>query len=729
VAILGLSRRDPNVEEAFVAVRLLLETVARERALLVVFDDVQWAATTFLDLVEYLRHSVHGLRLLVVCMARPELNDVRPALTEGGQVLTVGPLDDQASVLLIERMLHASLPVELSGRIVEAAEGNPLFVEELIRMLIDDGTLGKENGVWKALSPVEDFAVPPTIQAILGARLDRLGETERAVIETASVIGETFSRAAVLELCCDSVPGELGDELEALERKGLIRAWSASDLEDEDSFRFGHVLIRDAAYAGLLKEARSQVHRRLAGWLEETTKASTYEEIIGFHLEQAYRHRSELGPPDQAALGLAARASGYLASAGRRASARGDISAADGLLSRALSLLPPGDRARSALAIDFAEVMYDMGRFNEADQLIEEAIDAPKLHRRSALIYRSSFLRLKLRLVTDPEGIADQARRELEQAIPALEQAEDERSLARALLLKAELDNWACRFVEMEASARRGLEYARRSGDERAEADLLFQLLMALQMGPTPVADVIAEAEARLREAEGRPNVEGMVLGILGWSCAVLGQFDDARELSNRAKAILEEFRGDLTLAGGAPQVDAEIEMLADNPAAAERELRRGYEDLRRMGERSFLSTVAALLSTALHAQGKDAEAERLSHEAEEAAASDDVASQILWRTARARILAARQQLDEAERLARGAVALAEDIDAYFRADAFVALAEVQRGGPHPDNPGDLIQRALAVYLAKGNIVAAQKTRRLLDRLPESETQITFTET
>lgn len=717
VAVLGLSRRDPNVEETFLAVRLLLETVARARSLLVVFDDVQWGATTFLDLLEYLRNNARGHGLLVLCMARPELNDVRPALTEAGEVLTVGSLDDESSVLLIEQMLHASLPPEVSRRVVEAAEGNPLFVEELIRMLIDDGTLGKENGAWKALRPIEDFTVPPTIQAILGARLDRLEQSERIVIETASVIGETFSGAALRELCSESVQGDLEDELQALERKGLIRAWSATDVQDEDSFRFGHVLIRDAAYAGLLKEARSEVHERLAGWLERTTTGSTYEEIIGFHLEQAYRHRSELGPLDQPALELASRASGYLASAGRRASARGDISAAEDLLSRALSLLPPDDRSRSALALDLAEVRYDLGKFNDADELIEEAIDASQLHRQSAPLYRSSFLRLKLRLITDPEGIADEARRELEQAIPALERVKDERSLARALLLRADLDNWACRCAEMEASARRGLEYARRSGDERAEADLLFQLLIALQMGPTPVAQVIAEAEALLTEAEGRPNVEGVALGTLGLSCAMLGDFDEARELSNRAKALLAEFRGELTLAAGAPQVDAEIELLADNPAAAERELRTGYQRLKKMGERSFLSTIAALLSRAQHALGKAAEAERLSQEAEETAASDDVASQILWRTARARILAGRQQLGEAERLARAAVSLAEDIDAYFRADAFVVLGEVYCARAHPDKAGDLIQRGLVVYEAKGNVVAAQKTRLLLERL------------
>ncbi len=303
-------------EELFLIVRKLLETLAREQPLLVVFDDVHWADPTFLDLVDHVSDLSRDAPILLVCLARPDLLDQRPGWGGGKLNATsvlLEPLAEEDCERLISSFLGQSeLEQEARSRILEAAEGNPLFVEEMLEMLIDDGLLERNNGSWVASRDLSEVAVPPTIQALLAARLDRLSDEERAVAQRGAVEGKVFHHGAVSELAPESIRRRLSAHLLSLVRKELVRPYEA-EFAGEDAYRFRHLLIRDAAYQSLSKADRAQLHERFASWLEGRLGGADedYEEILGYHLEQAYRCRVELGSPDDGQKGAKPSRSGW----------------------------------------------------------------------------------------------------------------------------------------------------------------------------------------------------------------------------------------------------------------------------------------------------------------------------------------------------------------------------------------------------------------------------------
>src|SRR6266545_4027650 len=290
-AAVGMADDEVSPEEAFWAVRKLFEALAREQALVIVFDDLHWAEPTFLDLVEHLADWSREAPILLLCLARPELLDARPAWG-GGKLnatsLFLEPLSEDETERLIDN-LPVRLADEMRTRIRTAAEGNPLFVEQMLAMLTDEEEVGAE------------LEIPPTIQALLAARLDRLPPAERATLERAAVIGKEFSRAMIEELGGDAAA------LPALVRKELIRP-DRSALGPDDGFRFLHLLVRDAAYESISKELRAELHERFASATER--QRSEYDEIIGYHFEQAHRYREQLGMIDEE---LARRAASRLA--------------------------------------------------------------------------------------------------------------------------------------------------------------------------------------------------------------------------------------------------------------------------------------------------------------------------------------------------------------------------------------------------------------------------------
>ena len=367
-------------DETFWAVRKLFEAQARERPLVVVFDDLQWAAPTFLDLVEHIADWSRDAPIFLVCLARPELLDGRPRWSGGkfnATSVLLEPLNEAESGELVGNLLgRAQLAGEVRARVMNAAEGNPLFVEEMLAMLIDDGLLERSNGDWVPTGDLATVTVPPTIQALLSARLDRLGPIERAVSERASIEGKVFHRGAVVELSSEEIRSEVGSHLAALVRKELVRPDHAQ-FPGEDAFRFRHQLIRDAAYDAMSKELRAELHEQFAAWLENAAgdRVLEYEEILGFHLEQAYRYRTELAPVDDAARDLASRAAERLSSAGMHAGVRGDMAAAADLLDRAVSLLPNDDARRRALFPELLHATIERGQLSRASAILTEAFE------------------------------------------------------------------------------------------------------------------------------------------------------------------------------------------------------------------------------------------------------------------------------------------------------------------------------------------------------------------
>ena len=307
---IGLLGGAAPAEEIAWAAGRLVAAIARRRPLVLLLDDLHWAETVFLDLVDQLVTSSRAAPLFVLGLARPELLERR---ADPGQVVRLDSLDDADTARLIEELLgDADLPDDASDRIVEAAGGNPLFVEELLAMLVDDGVLRREDGGWVPIRDLSDVAIPLTIDALLGARLDRLDDGARMTIERASIEGQVFHRNSVVALSEEQLRPRVPAELERLTALEFIRSAQAAFAGDA-AYRFRHILIRDAAYARTTKKLRAELHERLADRLAHATeaRADEFEEIVGHHLEQAYRYREELGPLDEQARSSApARRSG-----------------------------------------------------------------------------------------------------------------------------------------------------------------------------------------------------------------------------------------------------------------------------------------------------------------------------------------------------------------------------------------------------------------------------------
>jgi class 3 adenylate cyclase len=348
------------------AIGRLFDELARQRPLVVVFDDLHWAEPTFLDLVEAVAEQSRDAPILLLCMARPDLLEVRPAWADEDQNATrllLSPLSADESERLITNLLGApELADEVRTRISDAAEGNPLFVEEMVAMLIDQGLLLRRNGSLASSGDLSRISLPPTIQSVLAARLDRLGREERAVLERGSVEGKVFHRSAVLELSPAPDRPRLDGRLRQLVQQEFLQPGRA-DFADEKAFRFRHQLLRDVAYESLSKGMRAELHERFAGWLEEKTgeRAEEFGEMLGYHLQQAYRYRADLGPVDERGRELATRAASRLGSAGLRAHARGDMWGAGNLLSRALGLLPKDSVARPVLLPKLDDALFETG--------------------------------------------------------------------------------------------------------------------------------------------------------------------------------------------------------------------------------------------------------------------------------------------------------------------------------------------------------------------------------
>jgi|SRR5215211_272776 len=380
---LGLSEMAAYPTEIAWAVRKLLEVSAEEQPLVVLLEDVHWAEPTFLELVRYLAATIRGVPVLIVAVARTELLEAHPefaAGAAGARGVELQPLSQAESSALVEHLIgDTAAAADLSGRAFAAGGGNPLFVEELVHMVVDEH---QRKGGDEGLSGIGDLSalsVPPTIHALLAARLDRLEAAERDVVEAAAVVGRSFGGGAVLELGRGDDRSELDRRLSALASKDLIQP-DGGRFAGEETFSFKHVLLRDVAYQRILKEVRSDLHERFANWLERATgeRASEYDEILGYHLERAHRYLSQLGPVDARGRELAGRAAARLGSSGRRALARGDIPPAVGLLERAISLLPDDDPARRDLTLKLGIALAETGQLTRADGLLHDRIAAER---------------------------------------------------------------------------------------------------------------------------------------------------------------------------------------------------------------------------------------------------------------------------------------------------------------------------------------------------------------
>lgn len=717
-AVLGVADVTPVPDEIFWAIRKVLEAEARRRPLVVVFDDLHWAEATLLDLIEHIVASWRDAPVLLVCLARPELVEGRSGWGSGrldATNLTLSPLSREESAQLIANLLgRAALAAEAEERILAAAEGNPLFLEELLSMLIDEGILRWHEGRWISVRDLSEVPIPLTVQALLGARLDRLSQVERRVLELGSLVGKEFTEddLRAFDLGDEDVPAALG----ALERKDLIVLERVSR-EAGRTFRFRHVLIRDVVYQGMSKEARARDHESYGSFLELRAgeRIAELEEIVGYHLEAAHRYREELGLADDAPVPLGTRAAERLTSAGRRAFSRRDMPAAASLLRRALGLLADDHVLRPEVSWLLGVALVEVGRLAEAESILAEGVEIADRLADLRFGWRMRMEQADLRSWLHPEAHDPrELERVTEAAIADLERVGDLGGVARACRLMGDAMLARGRHVDAMELYERGQRYALEAGDEREATE---RGSFGVAHGPVPAERCIGFIRGNLDRAR-RPDPDG--LAALGLVLAMTGRLDEAwavfEDALSRSRDLGAEWKtASINMYRGAAL------LIAGDPIAAESALRPSVESLQRMGERSNMSTGVAILGEALYRQGKYDEAMLATLVSQEATAEDDLASQMAWRGVRAKVLAVRGELREAERLAREGVAIADGTGFVSMAgDAHMDLAAVLEAAGRTREAAAEIEIAHGLYERKGNVVSAGAAAARLEELRET---------
>ena len=682
-SLLGQDTAPTSADEIAWAFRKTLEHAAAERPVVVVFDDIQWGEETFLDLVEHVALLSSGASILLLCMARPEFVERRPAWPV---TFRLEPLSDQE----VEHLIAERGPENLRGRIARASGGNPLFIEEMLAM---------------ASTTDGEVVVPPTLRALLAARLDQLEPAERSVLERGAVEGEIFHRGAVQALAPDE--GPVTPRLAALVRKELIRP-ARPQLAGEDGFRFRHILIRDAAYDALPKATRAELHARFATWLEEHgVELVELDEILGYHLEHACRYRAELAMAADPMLAAAARR--RLTAGGRRAHLRSDFGAAVSLYERAAALMAPAE-FDVALETGLSEALFWAGKgvdaLGRAESLAERAVAAGDRVGSLCGRIQAGISRTFL----EPEGATETLAALVEEALPVFEAAGDEFALYIA--------NYALGWVRIQrVQIDTGLEAFELAAYHARQAGLPFEFIeyrSGLRLeGTTPIAEVLLW----LDENEAREGWERELRDARAGALAMLGRFDEARTILADLRSELAERGGGIRLAAVTGLRSVDVELLADDPAAAAELGSEGCRLLEELGERALLSTVAGKLAQALYALDRFDEADAQARRAADLGASDDAATQMLWRQVRAKVLARRGEQAEAERLALQAIAVCDETDMLdAQGDVYADVAEVfVIAGKHVEAAAAL-QRAFERYDRKGNLVSARRAQmRLAD--------------
>ncbi len=692
--LVGLAEGAVPAGEAPWAMRRFLEALARSRPLLVVLDDVHWAEPTLIDLLEYLEEWIETAPVLLVCIARPDVLHQRASWAPKN-AFELAPLTDEDAATLVESIPSGSeLDTAARERVVAVAEGNPLYAEQLMAYADEVGS--------------EMLAdVPPSLEALLASRLDLLDLQERSVLHRASIAGREFSHAGVVDLSPEAEAPAVERHLEGLAQKGLV--WPAVD---EGAFRFHHVLIRDVAYAGIPKRDRSDLHERYADWLDRQPGGT--DEVVGYHLEQAFAYRTEVGPIDRAAQRLGEDAGERLGRAGLRAWGRGDTRATINLLGRATAMLPSESALRRELLCELGVAFRTAGDIDRADATLSEALADARAAEDRRIELRAELEAANVRLLRDPEGRADALLDIARRAIPTLEALGDDRALGRAYLLLGYVRGGLhCQNAEWANAAERAIQHYRRSG--WSPSTCFGDLSAALFFGPTPVEEGVRRCEGLLGDEDidrvGRANIVVWMAGMI----ALTGRLADARDLVLEAKAIYEELGRTVPIAGSCGPVLALIEALGEDMAGSAAVLEESCDTFLEMDEHIHVATLAAELAGALCAEGRLSEARRWAELAATTAAPDDLSARVAAQAVVAKLMALEGEVRDAERSAAEAIASLRQTDALIRRGRILLdAADVFRLTRRPDRARALVEDALSDFEAKGATLLASKARKEL---------------
>jgi class 3 adenylate cyclase/tetratricopeptide (TPR) repeat protein len=709
-SLVGQSEVTADTDDVGWAMRRLLEALAGERPLVVSLEDVNWAEPTLLDLIEQIAEWSREAPIMILCSARDELIELRPTWAGGLRNATTAllePLSATDSVALIDHLASDQrIDQPTARRVASMAAGNPLFVEQLL------ATVGAGQQL--------DVTALSTIHAVISARLDALSTAERTVIECASVMGKEFSSQPLdAMLAADAGDPAVAETLARLARKDLIRP-TRSPFHAGGAYRFGHLLVRDAAYARLPKRRRADLHERFAGWIGASGPAHEAElsEVIGYHLEQAHQLRTELGPLDEAGRGLALDAGRALVAAGLRAQRRMDTPAAVNLLGRAAALLTDQPDARSEVLPELALANVGLPDLPRAREVLDEALDAAlaagdtRGEQRALLAHAHA-----LWTSTGSVGpLAHAAKR----AIPVFEQAGDDRWLVRAWLWRAFAHQGESRYGPAAVALEQARSHLSATGGMAEERSVFGNLALSLWLGPVSCDEAIARCRQLIAsERERHSAAEAYVTVPLAMLLASIGRLDEAYAVLETASELLDRVpsvtRTEISLFTGL------IHLMGGDPERAERNLRAALEPDRPFPEQISLCETAAGLANCLVDLGTINEAARWAETSRTTAAADDLGNQIAWRTAVARV-DARRDGRRAGPIAHEAVELAERTDSpSMQGDALMALAEVQRLTGDSDAARSAAERALERYRSKGITASAGRAQTLLGALAAGE--------
>ena len=525
-------------------------------------------------------------------------------------------------------------------------------------------------------------------------------------MERGAVQGELFHRGAVLELAGGGSSEGLDSQLVGLVRKELIRP-ERGPLPDDDAYRFRHLLIRDVAYEGLPKETRADLHLRFARWVSEHAQIVELDEIVGYHLEQAAMYRRELGRPDPE---IDREAASRLTAAGESAVVREDLPAAENLLGRALVLLPLADAVRDRALHALTSTLMWSSTFERVSELVTELEASPDpLMRMNGRVARAQH-----RLNFDPTYGVEEMRQVAEEARQLFTEAGDHSGLSHVYLVLASA-SW------FESQARATLDCVMHAREHAVRGGTLNVRSFALAIGPLTHGPLLPdEVRARLDELFGDSDSRFLRQGRLMTEAMLArfeGHFDECVALWKEGDEILAELGLDF-LRHVMSQVPAECAYAQRDYEESARLYRATYDSLGAIGETGFRSTVAIELAESLYTLGEDQEAERLAIEGEEMSSADDLVNFALGRSLRARILADRGALGEAEALAFDAIEYAQRSDfPSIHARTKAALAHIRRAQGRIEESRALVEQATHAHETRGDVVAAAELRRLLVEL------------
>ena len=656
----GVSR-----EDLFEAWRRFLERMAARYPLALVLDDIHWADAGLLDFIEHVADWAQG-PIVVIATARAELFETRPTWGGGKRNASstyLDPLSETEGEEMLDDLLPGEIAPELRHAIVERSEGNPLYVEEIVRKLIDDGVLrATEASRWEVARSVEDVELPRSIQGLIAARLDGLPEDEKAVLQDAAVVGRVFWVGAVAELAGRSV-GEVRDALGRLRVKELVLPHEPSSFSDEHEFSFRHNLIRDGAYDSLPKALRADKHAGVARWAERRAgdRADEIAELIATHQLEALGYLDELGETGERRTELERSAFAWTVAAGQR-------TAAVWQRSEATRWFREAERLADALALSPSELVVLRRAHVTASWGTDPTGEGERVGRRALETFEA---------LDDPVGVGwAQSRRVM------------------PLLMMARHD-------EAEQAGRSAVATLEPLGEREELADALHYLGWFLwRRGNGNEAEPLLRRAVEIAGRVDSPLVRAEATQTLAVCLAQLGRSAESLEMIEEAYRLAKEV-GEFTNLGrcynNLPSIVADIG--SDLPRA-EAVLREGLELAQRAGAKGNEAWLTGSLGDILFELGHLEEAEALQVRAVELAVEvGDEPLHGMRLTALAAALLFRGKLDQAETVHRRSI-------------------PILNANPEPQSQIFIPEVGAYLALARGDrATAATELRAMVDQL------------